>query len=543
MTPHLKKHFFEIFFGIVALFFSLWLMWHTFAYENGYMLIASKAWSDFASHVPLIRSFSQGDNWPPEYPLFPGEPLRYHFLFYLLVGLLEKLGFPLDWALNLPSALSFALLVFAIYFLGRELFKSRAVGIFSVVFFLFNGSFSFLEFFKTHPLSLHTFSDIFQNSTFPSFGPYDGKIVSAFWNLNIYTNQRHLALPLALLLLLVLWIIKVEKKVSIPQITLGGIFLGILPLAHSSIFIMAVGVLGMLFILLKRQKITVFGILIVGVLLSLPRVIFLKSSASFIPQLEIGFLTPHPVTLLSFLNYWFFNLGLAFILTLIGFILAPKTARQVFVAFLPLFLIGNLVQFSIEMAGNHKFFTVFVAIANMFAAYGVVKIWHQKVLGKTLAIVLVFFLTLSGVIDFFAVKNDRFYQIADYPQNPDVAWIVQNTPKNAIFLNSNYLYDPASLAGRKVFLGWPYFPWSLSYNTTRRDRELRDMLSANNVNDVCKLVTQNNISYIEIQHPDTNPNFTINYDLFKKNFKQIYNNPQSRLSLFTVQPVCNNLST
>ena len=535
-----RKHFFEVSLLSVALIFSAWLMWHTFSYQDGYLFIAAKAWSDFASHIPLIRSFSLGDNWPPEYPLFPGEPIRCHFLFYLLVGLLEKVGLPLDWALNFPSGLSFFLLLAAIYLLAKHLFQSKGVALLSVLFFLFNGSLSFLEFFKNHPLGIHTLSDMLQVSDFPSFGPYDGKIVSAFWNLNIYTNQRHLALPLALLLLLVLWILKTEKKASMLQIALGGIFLGVLPFAHSSVFIMAIGIFGMLFILLKKQKMTIFGILIAGVLLSMPRVIFLKNSASFIPKLELGYLTPHPVTLSSFLNYWFLNLGLAFLLIPFGFFLAPKRAKKVFVAFLPLFLVGNLVQFSIEMAGNHKFFTVFVIVANMFVAYSVFKIWHQKIFGKILAIILFFFLTLSGIIDFFVVKNDHFYQIADYPKNPDVAWIMQNTLKNTIFLNSNYLYNPASLAGHKIFLGWPYFPWSLGYDTTRRDKELRDMLNTNSTDEACKLLMQNRISYVEIQRHDVNPDFTINYDLFNKSFKQTYNNPESGLSLFTIQPTCNN---
>src|SRR5574340_918749 len=97
----------EICLSIAAFCFSVWLMFHTFSYQSGSMLIAIKAWSDFASHIPLIRSFSLGNNFPPEYPIFPGEPIRYHFLFYLLVGLLEKAGLRIDWALNLPSALSF----------------------------------------------------------------------------------------------------------------------------------------------------------------------------------------------------------------------------------------------------------------------------------------------------------------------------------------------------------------------------------------------------------------------------------------------------
>jgi hypothetical protein len=53
----------------------------SYDYENSTILIYSMMLSDFAATIPLIRSFSMGDNWPPEYPIFPGSPIRYHYLF------------------------------------------------------------------------------------------------------------------------------------------------------------------------------------------------------------------------------------------------------------------------------------------------------------------------------------------------------------------------------------------------------------------------------------------------------------------------------
>ncbi|HSW98127.1 MAG TPA: DUF2298 domain-containing protein, partial [Candidatus Saccharimonadales bacterium] len=167
------------------------------------MLIAGKAWSDFANHIPLIRTFSFGNNFPPQDPLFSGEPIHYHFLFYMFVGFLEKFGVRIDYALNIPSALGFFALLVMIYIFAVKVFRSKGVGILSVLFFLCNGTLSFFEFFRQHPFSNKTIQDIITNTTFPSFGPYDHKIVSAFWNLNIYTNQRHLAAAYALGLLII----------------------------------------------------------------------------------------------------------------------------------------------------------------------------------------------------------------------------------------------------------------------------------------------------------------------------------------------------
>src|SRR5438309_1368384 len=110
-----KNYFFELFLLLSSLAFSLWLNFSTFSYADGSMHIAIKAWSDFGSHIPLIRSFSFGNNFPPQLPLFPGSPIRYHYLFYAFVGLLEKAGLRIDFALNIPSALGFTFLIMIIY--------------------------------------------------------------------------------------------------------------------------------------------------------------------------------------------------------------------------------------------------------------------------------------------------------------------------------------------------------------------------------------------------------------------------------------------
>ena len=139
LKKHLKENLLEICLAVFSFLFSSWLMFSTFGYKNGQMLIATKAWSDFASTIPLIRSFSLGFNFPPQYPLFPEEPIHYHFLFYFLVGFLEKLGVRIDYSLNILSTFGFFSLLIMIYLLAKKLFHSKFVGILSVIFFLFNG--------------------------------------------------------------------------------------------------------------------------------------------------------------------------------------------------------------------------------------------------------------------------------------------------------------------------------------------------------------------------------------------------------------------
>ena len=74
--------------------------------------------SDLGAHLPVIRSFSYGNNFPTEYPHFAQAGMRYHFMFYFLAGNLEYLGLNLASALNLPSIFSITAMCMLLYSLA-----------------------------------------------------------------------------------------------------------------------------------------------------------------------------------------------------------------------------------------------------------------------------------------------------------------------------------------------------------------------------------------------------------------------------------------
>jgi len=528
LKKHLKENLLEIYLAAFSFLFSSWLMFSTFSYKAGSMLIATKAWSDFASSIPLIRSFSFGVNFPPEYPLFPGEPIHYHFIFFAFVGLLEKIGVRLDYALNIPSTIGFLSLLLVIYFLAKKLFNSASVGFLSVIFFLFNGSLSFIEFLKLHPPSINLLESIVSNKVFPSFGPYDGKIVSAFWNLNIYTNQRHLAFAffLSLFIILVLLTPILTKKKLNPLIpAILGICLGFFFFFHLAVLLSTVIVIIALAILFKELRIPALIMLSVGGIISIPQYYYLQSGGeSFKPLISIGYLAQNGLTFFSFLRYWFLNLGFHTILIPLGLFLATKKLRKIFLAFFLIFILGNTVQFSPEIAANHKFFNYFMIIGVMFSAFALVKLWSFKHYLKPVVVILIFFLTLSGIIDFFPIYNDSKIELPDYPVTKDIEWIIKNTPPDSVFLNTQYLYDPASMAGRKIFLGWPYFPWSAGYDTHKRG-QLRDEILATDSKTVsCHLLKQSKIDYLEINFLEPNTDIAFMSNVYKEDFSPIYKN-------------------
>lgn len=536
-----KKYSFEILLFSAFFAFASLLMWKTFRVNsNGNMQLSSRVWSDFAATLPLIRSFSLGSNFPPEYPIFTGHPIRYHFVFFALVGLMEKAGIRLDWALNSLSILGFFLLTVSVYFLGKVTFKSRGVGIISSLLFLFNGSFGFLEFFKKNPLSLNTFSDILDNTEFTSFGPYDGKIVSAFWSLNIFTNQRHLAFAYAALLLLILAVYHFSKhpvKLTWNKTFLIGISIGLFPFIHLAVFAMLGMTLLIFFLIYPKLRIRLLVIGLIAIILALPQYLFMGPSAAKVELFNPGYLVQEK-TLQGSFRYWFLNLGVTLILAPFGFLIADKSQKKVFLPFLALFMIGNIFQFSPEIAANHKFFNMAVIGLNLFTAFFLVKLLDKKLFGLIATLALIAPLTLTGIIDFFPIKNDRFITLVDIPNNVAAKFILEGTPKDSVFLNSSYLYDPASLAGRKIFMGWPYFSWSAGYDTDTRLSEMQAMFNPASKDDLCRQLTKEGIDYVEIQNPSNLENVIVNYFFFEENFIKVFDASDNRTKIYSVKSSC-----
>lgn len=530
--------------------FSWWLMFHTFGYDarSGSMMLAPKVWSDFGAHIPLIRSFSLGDNWPPQYPLFPGQPIRYHFLFYFLVAMLEKAGVRIDYALNIPSIIGFTLLLSGIFFLARRAFQDTLTATLSVLFFLFNGSLSFVRFMANNPG--FTLKDIVNVHEFPSFAPWGEGDVTAFWNLNIYTNQRHLAASFAAVLFFALTILVLNRVKRNHQYLAGavwGLTIGIFPFFHQPTLIVFALMIGLYFVIFPKLRRFLFAAGVVSgvlVILQLPLILgHGPSEIAFYP----GYLIHDQLSAGRFLTYWFNNLGLHVVLIPVGFFLAHREARKLFIPFAAVFVVGNLFKFSVEIAANHKFFNIFLIVGAMFSAYALTLFLRQSLRIKPVvlrpplllvAALLTAALTFSGVIDFFAVANDRKGPLADIPANPTAGWILENTPPDSIFLTSTLFNNPASIAGRKIFLGWPYFAWSAGYDTgTRMFEDVKAMYDPADIGSLCMEINKNRISYVTFER---NPmgDVPVVESLYARSFPAVYENRDLGYRIYEVKTTC-----
>lgn len=543
--------------------FSFWLMFKTFSYdpEKHVLLVSPKIWSDFAANLPLIRSFSFGDNWPPEYPIFPGLPIQYHFLFYFFVGKLEQIGIPLHWALNIPSAIGFFGILAGTFAIAKRLFNDNRVAVLSVIFFLFNGSLSFIQFLQKHLSNNKPLSDIFSTTQFSAMGPWDGGTVLGVWHLNVFINQRHFCVALGLLISFIfvcLWLENRSKHITATFATIFGIFIGFLPLFHKPVMLMFAITMTAFFFLMPylRLFLILTGTIASAILVSLWLMSFniagpAQDSISWYP----GF-TMHgaqsPFLVVGFLWQQF---GLHCILAPIGFLIAPAPAKKVIVPAVIVFLLAFLFRFSPDVMANHKFINFSLIFFQMLSAFVVVFIYDRvsnatekwmpanrrisAFASQVLSISLVSVLTLSGIIDFLAIFNDSYAGISDVGADERATWFYESTPKNAVVLNSSFLYHPASIAGRKVFVGWPYFTTTAGYDHEHRFGLVKAIYAGEDRDHICTLLRDNNITHLTVEDTSGNKDLPhVNIHYFYDNFTPLYVSSNKMFAVFSVASIC-----
>jgi len=301
------------------------------------------------------------------------------------------------------------------------------------------------------------------------------------------------------------------------------------------------------------KRIRVLTATIIGVLLSLPGLLYLNSAGPAsdlqqqtslfgrIAQFNPGFLyasvswKEFPITtpFLKWCAYWFLQLGLLPFVAFAGWMLAGRASsfpqeiaygagsflrkrlyatrqvmRSVFrfifseyriwgVVGLAIFALANLFTFSPEVAANHKLINYPIIIADIYAALFLAYLLKKRTVFKLSAFLLAFTLMLGGVADIFPIFNSNKIPWHDVERDATAFWILNNTAPQARFFNLTYETAPLAVSGRRVYWGWDYFPWSLGYDLPARKAAARDIITgAVSKAQVCAFLRQNKLAFV-----------------------------------------------
>ena len=598
LASFFSKNMLEILFTSAAVVTASFLMFYTFFIKGDTMYVGNSVWSDFGPHLSIIRSFSWGANFPTQYPHFAAGNIRYHFLFQFLVGNLEFLGLRLDWAFNLPSILSLVSFLMLLYSLSVILSGKPFIGILASVLFFFRSSLGFFTFLnEVEPKSLNNIlSKMLSNSAFVGKTTNENW---GLWNQNVYANQRHLAFSLAILLLILIVLLPLftqmlnslkrlasnpkvhfkkhvhveksstsnivypkssslqymkryfsvllfEKEAWLPQsltrAVFIGIVLGLISFWNGAVVFAALPILFFMALLSKHRLEYLIIAIITFILSVIESSVFIGSAATTVkPEIYVGFLAAKPNSLISILSYYTELLGILPYVLLIGLFALPKGHQRLGLRYLtfaflsPLFM-ATTMKFTPDINANHKFVIISVILVNIVVAYILNSFFKSnKVSIKTMAIAMVFFLTITGVEDFITLKNINGSEksVAVKINDPVTLWVSQNTNPDEIFLTEMHVLDPILLAGRKLFFGWPYYAWSAGYDTNEREKIYKQIYGGTDEDKVRELVQKNNIRYIVVEEDNRNSKkYKLNESLIKKTFKLVYEDKQKKLSIY-----------
>ncbi len=553
----------EVIYLFLTTLISVFLMFYTFYIVDNIIHVGFTVYSDFSPHLSMIRSFSKGNNFPTWYTFYAGEDVRYHFMFFFLVGNLEFLGLRLDLALNIPSVMGLMSTYLLLYVLAVKISGKKSVGYLTGLLFTFRSSPSFFRYLADIPRDENKLSVLINNLDYISYTPNEDW---GLWNLNVYCNQRHFPFSLAVFLLVIILFmprlykmfdnIKEESDRQVMDIKkytktifftkegwlvrdyrfaiCAGLLAGSIAFWNGATLIALISVLFIMAIFSSNRLEYLITALIATGLSLLQSTFFIKGSP-ISPEINFGFIVENP-NIFNVVKYIFELLGILPILLIIAFIIKKDVDRSIMLAFLGPAIITFTLSLTRDVTVNHKYLMISIMVLGIYAADFVVNNFKKKsYMYKGIAIVLVILLTSTGVYDFTTlVRSNR--RSVSLDMNHDLTkWIEENTDSRDIFLSGPYALNQVVLGGPSLYQGWQYFAWSAGYNTEERDIQVKAMYQADSPEELDRMVRKNNIRYIIVdRHNRDSQDYQSNEKNIIKTYEPVFEigSGQDKLSIY-----------
>lgn len=404
----------SIFYGVVILGITIaatFLMFYTYRINGTTLLNGSSTFSDLSPHTAMVSSFGKGFNFPTQYMHYSGDGIKYHFLFYFLAGTLQYLGLPIDYALNLPSIMS---MICALVLLGllAVLISSRrsAFLVAPVLVFLrssLNVFYHFKELTTAGATTSQAINEILKSSVWYAVTDYDSW---GIWAINVYPNQRHLMLGVAVILIMVILFLPFVRRLGISVFRTGSfgdavkafiasknawlvrsgdplypvsiailacVLVIVMPYFHGSCLIALLLVLfGMA--IFSESRLLYAAVAVCAVASSFVQTLAFSGGYKNVVSFEFmpGFILENP-TFSSVAKYLLIVTGLTLILaavfaltTLVLDIIRKKPVHRflLFLCVLNPMIFAFLFKVSLEILANHKFIQVSLILIDAFVA-------------------------------------------------------------------------------------------------------------------------------------------------------------------------------
>lgn len=558
---------------LVWLLLGLLMMFATFFRDANLFRAGYTVFSDFAPHTALVSSFSQGRNWPTEYPHFANDGISYHFIFFFICGNLNFLGLPLDWAINLPSILgllSFCILLglFAVQLTGR-----RSAYILTPLLLFCRSSLAFFThlggLFRQYGSSPDVWPAILQallrQQSYIGNTPNDSW---GLWGVNVYANQRHLLPGLSVALVIIFLFLPslnaglkrhsgwreliIDRGSWLPgqpaewrRLTAAMALGVLLPFFHGSVLVALLLFLAVMAIFSTGRLAHLAFMLATAVSAVLQSWLFSGDAAAVVsPAFITGFIAPDK-SFPGIVLYLLEMSGLVLPLALVAFCLPGLRRKVLLLAFALPLVFAFTVSLTPDVTVNHKFIMISIMFCNIYIADLLGRLWSgsprpaepgrpvrkriTSVAGKLASVILAAVLMITGVQEIIILKNVSKLTTGIDSASPLVSWIEESTSPSAVFVTAPYHYNAFYLSGRMTWLGHAYYAWSAGHDTGGRLEQEQWLIAGceGDLSRAQKFIAEAGLDYLIID--DTlreHPEFTVNETFFAESFAVAATFPQ-----------------
>lgn len=537
--------------GWSSFFIYLWLTVLKIVPDGHMVAFQDKLWGDWSLHFLLGTAFAErGWQVLQHSPLLITEPLRYPFVADFLSGGLMKLGMGMLPAFVLPSLIFSLAAVFALFTFQQKIFRSSKVAAVAVCFFFLAGGTGLLQLIQEN-IQTGNLGLVISKQLSPATDNFKKNIVWIAPVNSMILPQRALTmgLPITLGLLIYFyrglldqWTDKGSQKRRRLLDLAAAVALGVLPIIHTHSAIAAALIISCWYLLAVFQKRNMafarywaaIGVvsLVTGLAVTKPLISgeHLNGFLGWQPGWMAG------PSLIYWLIFWLQNLGVVLPMAIVGWWLFHQTYPKRSVVFLPfviIFVLANLIRFQAWEWDNTKLLLWSLVAAAGLAAYSLRALWRHSSLGKILAILLFLIATTSSGYDTLRTLrvNRAGFTMYSADQLEAAERIRRQTPADSVWLTHDYHHHwLITLTGRQAVMAYSGWLWSHGYDYAETQTDIAQIYS--NPVDSQHLLNKYGVTHILVG-PEERGNFGVNDQDFAANFPLLLEGPHYKVFLAT----------
>ena len=449
-------------------------------------------YGDLAFHFSVVTSFADGDNFPPQNPIFQGLKFTYPFMADFLTAFLHRSGASWAVAFFLPNLFLAISLTSLLELMALALTGEALAGALTPLLFYFSGGSGFLYAVKDYFNSQEGLLDFLAH--LPKAYTRNDSLHLDWGNAltTLLVPQRSFMFGLPFFaLIVIIWSKALVDKDQARRRLLGvtGVLAGLMPLLHSHGFF-SVGLVAGVLVLLFPTRDWLFFFIPSG-LIALPQALWLSGTGTrsslfkFHPGWTMGS---------SPLTFWAVNLGLFLTLLAIALIIRPPRSIRFYLAFLICFVVPVTVLLAPWAWDNIKVLLYWYLVSCPLVAAALVT--RRKLLWPVSASLLLALIASGGLDILRALSPVEQVQIFTREQLSAAEQMKQKLPSRALIACAPIHNSVVALTGRQLLMGYPGHLWSHGIESGSRLDETKEILRGGP--DALRILSQYKVDYVVI---------------------------------------------